>query len=699
MTDFPKITKKTAKKFGRIVNGRNTNDAPSVQFFESGAGTTEPSNGVGDIANMIRAKYGKPLTKSVTASKINRHVKEKYDSNKVVHSSQAYQQSHDGIEEKGWQRVSDRELKEISQVDPYISSIISTRAAQGSVVGRESESKFDKGTRVSDLNPLKRKDFGSSDEFETANNHRAAQMKEILGWMMNCGTKNTEILDTVFAGSDKTFKYCSLSEFISSQARNLLTFGRMGTQIFRNEHGMPIMFRPVPIETIKNVSSKKNTSVPHLTPGDDTIQQSFEDLAEYKNMSKEERPTAYIQEVEGQQIAFFTDRDLRVDYLQKQALFDLRGYPLAPIELAIYMVFVHQNTLGYLRNQLVKGMATKGILSLESSDASAELGDEDLDTLRKNFHNFVNRNDNSAAVPVIAGPVKVSWIPLSTTPKDMEFLQVEEHVVRALCAAFQTSPQEMGYGHLSMNQGGLTQGNKQEEIIHGEERGLRMLLDVIYDCLNDILYENFPKAEETYKVTYVGVGEDTKDTVINRNLQELNTTATMNSLYSDSEKKESVPIGGDIPLNQLYHSQILAKCKYGEYRELFMGDVGASKRPEYDFIIDPALDQAYQARLMNSSGMLREQGQLQLEQMEAQTQQIGAESQQMMAQPQQQEEAPQGGDGEQPQDEVPEEEQQPEEVEKSQSLLELFQSGNLAKSRPSYFSEWVFSQSESLTQK
>lgn len=624
------------------------------------------------------------LTKAVVPQTIKRDISGKYDKVKAVFSRESFGNAIGNIETKGWRRIQDTEQKELAQIDPYISSIITNRCAQGAVIGYPSDSKFDKGTRILDISPPDEQDFNTDEEYKAECKRHEAQQKAILKWVLNCGTTDQDIVNYAFQGGDLTFKNCTLREFLEAQIRNLLTFGRCATQIFRNEDGVPVLFRPVPVETIQNVANGEDA---YIASGEETMDQSKQDVAEYNAITKNERPIAYVQTIDGNHVNFFTEDDLHVWHWQKQALFDLNGYPLSPIEQAIYMVFVHQQTLNYLRNQFVKGMGNKGLITIESTMPGVEISDADLEDFRQQFHNFVTRNDNSAVVPVIGGPLKVNYIPLSSTPRDMEFLQVEEHVIRALCSAFQISPQEMGYGHLSLPQGSLTAANKQEDIIKGEERGLRMLLDIIYDGINRIIYLNFPEASDQYRATYVGVGEDTRDSVINRQQMELNTTATMNSLMADSEKTDTVPFGGDVPLAAAFHANVVRYMKFGEFREHFYKEDGASKRPEYDFIIDPNLNQAYQSlkvtplQMQQAQASMAAEGQkMQLEMQEAQMQQP--------QQPQDGQPSPEQG---QPQEENQQAvEQAMPQVEKSQSLRDKWLERNkLQKSMRIYMSAWT----------
>jgi hypothetical protein len=668
-----------------------------VQFVTGAEETSQPVSS-GEMVDALSAKLkvrqqqNDILVKSVKPSTVRRDIQGKYDQSKVAFSSKEYTNGFDNVENKGWKRLTDNELRELSQVDPYVSAIISTRCSQASVIGRPSDSKFDKGTRIAELDPLNLDSYDDKVKFDEEKKSRKRHMKAILEWVLTCGSSDDELINSVFSGMDPTFKKCSLADFVSAQVRNLLTFGRCGTQIIRNDQGLPVMFRPVPIETIYPVITGKDA---HIVNREETAEESKEDAAEYNQLDEDERPAAYVQRIDGQNVNFLTEDELKVSYFQKQALFDLSGYPLAPIEQAIFMVYTHQQTLGYIRNQYVKGLGNKGILAIESTDPSATLSSEDLEELRRDFHNFVSRNDNSAATPVISGPVKINYLPLSANPKDMEFLQLEEHIIRALCSAMQTSPQEMGYGHLSVGQGGLTQANKQEEIVKGEERGLRMLLDIIYDLINEIVYENFPEAKAKYRVAYVGVGEDTRDAVVSRQNQELATTATLASLWSDSEKLDSVPFGGNVPLSPLFHQNVVRYMKYGMFVEEFFGVKGAASKPEYDFIIDPQMNQSYMMLKTQPIKMQQEGAALQLEGQEAQIKAMEAQ----MQQPQAGAPAPDGApSADQPPESGPPQpapsgpgEAPGEGPESAQKSLkdEYLNRKKLQKSESYYFSEWM----------
>ena len=589
-----------------------------------GAGPDESINvnSIDDVTGIIKQRLGRTMLSKSDVQKIAEEdfKKRKYKQSKVKFGSRFNTRIGVGDSlSKEPKRLSDSELKELSLVDPYIGAIINTRVAQISTFGAISESKFDKGVRVIELDEIRKEDFETDEAFEREIKLREAEKKAILEWVLSCGTTDKQVLNEMYEAADPTFKQCSLKDYFQAQARALLTFGRCARQNLLNADGTICAFRPTPIETIKQV---KFGSKVHVTAVSDVSQQSEVDAEKYNKLPTNEKPIAYVQEVDGVQTGFFTDEDLKVTYYQVQSFLDLNGYPMGPIEFALFLVYIHQHTLGYLRNQFVKGQLSKSMIVVRPTDPSVKISDEDIESFKMEIQNLATRTDNSAVIPVIGGPVELELIKTTESPKDMEWMQVEQTVIRALCSAFQISPLEAGFGQLG-DTAGMGQGNRDYELVQGEERGLRLLVDILVEELNDAVYQNFPEAKKRYKVTAFGIGNETREGVIQRQSQELNTTATLNSLFSESDKNRQFEFGGDVPLAPLFHQNVARYMTYGKFMESFFGVEGASKRPELDFIIDPGLNQAYQQL---KTGM---------QQMQAQQQALGLQEQQMQMEIQQ----------------------------------------------------------------
>ena len=488
-------------------------------------------------------------------------------------------------------RMRDKDLINLASVDPVIASIINTRVSQMSSVGDLSDSMFDKGVRILDTKNPKEKDFETKEAYE-AECKRRNTIKDAIGeWIIHCGTQSSEILDEMYEDSDNTFKTCSLKEYLQAQTRNLLTMGRCARQSLRCAEGTLLAFRPMPVETIKPVRPQHKV---FLTTNDKN-EESRVAVEHFNQIPDGKKPVAFVQEIDGRQEGFFTERDLKMLYYQKQAMIDLFGYPLCPIEFALFMSYCHMNSLTYLRNQFSKGLLNRSIIVISSKDENVEISEEDLARFRRELTNMAARTENSGCVPVVSGAIDVQVRSLETGPRDLEWLKLEQAIIRSLCSAFQIDPSECGFGELG-DPAGLSSGNgKENEIVQGEERGLRILVDVVLEDLNSCMFDRFPEAKELgFKLIAIGLGSETREGLLQRLQVEAELTATLNDLYSQSEKNTTASYGGDVPLCTAWHQNVVKFMNYGKFLEVFFSEADASKNPAYDFIIDPNLNQEYQ---------------------------------------------------------------------------------------------------------
>jgi hypothetical protein len=584
-----------------------------------------------------------PLQKSVNPVKIDPNIEEEVEKSKVVFGLNSQRYEIDNVHQKtGGGRLLDKELKDIAHYDAIISLIVTTRANQCMVFGNKSRSKYDRGFILRERLPVQDDPTVPQEQKGAECLYRTKMAETIARWLQNCGSTREDILTSVFHESDSTFKTCTLAEFLSAQARNLLIFGRCATQIIRNKDGVPLLFRPLPVETLFRVIDGRR--VQGLTKKDqDVPDAAVDDVDIYNELPESERPIAYVQRVKGKTVSFFTEKDVQVTYLQKQAYEGLDGYPMAPIELAYFSILMHFHAQVYLQNTFQKGLGSKGFIVIKTPEGGV-VSKMDVENFRKMFSNYVARNDNSATVPVISGPVDVKFEPLNATAKDLEFNNLYARVLQILCASFQISPHEIGFGALDPGDRSTASDQmKQEQIVQGEERGLRQLLEMMFNSLFNVVSEAFPDARETFFLETIGLGQNTKEGDLQLYKEELETNGTFAKIWADSERSEAFPFGGHVPTSPIFHQSVAKYMRFGEIREFFFGEKGALKNPAYDFLIDPSLNEAYQSLKNQMPQMQAQQQQLQIQQQQQQMQmeQTQMQMQTEQAQQQPQEEQPQ----------------------------------------------------------
>lgn len=580
----------------------------------------------------ISVDAGQDLQKSVQPIPSTAFLENQVEKNKAVFSLDSKKPGVDNLYEKHG-RLQDKDLKDIANYDAIIGLIVNTRANQMMTFGRKSSGKYDRGFILQEKIPIQENLFLSSEQKDSETKKRLALASKITEYVVNCGTTNSLVKQQVFKGSDTYFKDCSLSEFLAAQTLNLLIFGRAATQIIRNKDGTPIMFRPLPVETIKPVIDQQDITV---DTSKDSTEASVEDTKQYSKIQKGSRPPAFVQRMDGKNVAFFTDKELKMTYLRKQAFENLDGYPLAPIEQAYYTVSLHFYAQQYQQNVFTKGLASKGMINLKTAEGGV-ISPEQVEMFRKLFTNYIARNDNSATIPVISGPIEATFVPLNATSKDLEFLQLYNKVISILCGCFQIAPQEIGFGNLDSGNSSIgdSQG-QQDQIVQGEERGLRQIADILFGLLDEIVYETFEEARSIFKFSPIGLGQNSKQADLAIYKEELQTSGTFGKIWSDSERIESFPFGGNVPTSPIFHSSVVPYMKMSEMRYYFFGEKDALDKPEYDFFLDISKNEMYQSLKTGQVKMNAEQQGIQLEQMEMQ---LNAQKQQMLEPPPEQQDS------------------------------------------------------------
>jgi hypothetical protein len=565
-----------------------------------------------------------PLEKTVKAKETSPELIGKVEKDKAVYNLVSEYYNVDNLVVKTGGRLSDDEQKRLAQYDSILSTIITKRSTQHYAFGTPAKSKYDRGFMFREKEHASNDISLSQEERDSECKLRTKMAQIITGWIVKCGTNDKKLKDYVFNRSDSTFKDCSLADFFSAQARNMLTFGRAVTQIIRNEHGIPLMWRPLPAETIYRVIDGRSVSIskPH-NEDQDVSELGSLDAMEFNALPKDNRPIAYVQRIRGKNVSFFTEDEIKIVYWQKQAHEGLNGYPLSPIELSYYTILMNFYAQRYLENAFTRGLGGKGVFLLKTPEGEIP-PQEQIDNFRKLFSNYMARNDNSATIPIIAGPMDLTFIPLQSTPKDTEFDKLYARVIQTVCSGFQISPHELGF-ELDTTRATTGDSVKQEQIVQSEELGLKHMLSKLFDQVLEIVEESFPQAKGIFYIEPIGLGQNTKEADLAVYKEELQTSGTFGKIWADSERPESFPFGGNVPTSPIFHQNVAKYMKFSEMRFHFFGDQDAMDNEAYDFLCDPALDQTYQALKYKT---LETQAKGQEMQLEAQGQQMEQAQQQ-----------------------------------------------------------------------
>jgi Phage portal protein len=482
-------------------------------------------------------------------------------------------------------RISNRTLKDVSVRDWLVSTIIQNRVDTLLRFARPSHDRFKMGYKFT------RRD-GKQPTEEDLNN-----IKFLEEFVYNCGRT-----DNVTTGDVMNF-----GEFMKLVVRDALTFGYVGVEKILTRSQSLHRFRPIPAETLYRVNPQNSKEVVERTA--DSASAIYR-KAKSNNDPRDEGTIAprdieyykYVQVTsDGQPIAVFGDEDLIFKLANPQNFADSNGYCLSVVEQAIIMITNHLNVENFNGNYFTHGYAARGILHLKGTVTQNALA-----AFRRQFYNSISGTQNAWRTPIVAGLDDVQWVPMSGSAREMEYINYNSHIMRALCAQFQIDPIEVGLDFLTSANGRAASNAKESgqfKITYSRERGLLPLLMLVEDMVNNDIIKAYDKVlADTYCFKFQGYDDNTAQTDVALRQAQMTTFASMNYLLSvEGKEKIDHPIA-DLPLNQSFWALAEKNMTRGEIREFFFKDSGASQRPELQYIpADPMFAQWSQMLLTISS--------------------------------------------------------------------------------------------------
>ena len=464
-------------------------------------------------------------------------------------------------------RLTNRTLKEVSLKDWLVSTIMQCRVDTLLRFSRPEHKKFQMGFRV-----VKRDDKA---EYTPEDDKNIAMLEDFI---YHCGRLEDTPQDEVML----------FGEFLKLIGRDTLTFGHTAIEKVKTRAGGLHRFRPLPAESVYKINKKLsreflekelNTQmkVHHQNMGDNDPRREQQvntvplDFYKYVQVSYDQRP-----------MAIFGDEDLVFKLFNPQNFADSNGYCYSPLELCILNVTNHMNVENYNSNFFTHGYAARGILHLKGTVTQANLAN-----FRRQFYNTISGQQHAWRTPIVAGLDEVQWVPMSASAREMEYINFNNHLLRIICSQFQIDPMELGLDYLISGNGKAPaqQANNEYKIAYSRERGLYPILMFVEDLMNsEIIPALDSKLSTEYKFIFTGYTDETAASEAALMQAEMSVFKSMNDLLTQSQKsKINEPIG-DLPLNSTFWALVEKNYTRGEIREKFLGDKGASKRKELQYI-------------------------------------------------------------------------------------------------------------------
>lgn len=502
-------------------------------------------------------------------------------------------------------RISNKTLKDTSVRNWIVSAIIQVRADTMLRFARPQRKQFDTGFKI------QKKD---GDEHLTAAEKQ--EIANIEDFILNCGRKKGTP-----AGDEMLF-----AEFLKLLTRDALTFGHIAVEKILTRNGGLHRFRPLPSESMYLINKKTNRDIiakeiENARKMQQTLKEFNKDNDPDANLEYNEPDIEYFKYVQmsydNRVLAAFGDEDMIWKLANPQNFADSMGYCYSALELAVINVTNQLNVENYNANFFTHGYAARGILHLKGTVTQAQ-----MTAFRRQFYNTISGAQNAWRTPIIAGLDDVQWVALSGSAKEMEYLNYNNHLMRALCTQFQIDPVELGLDFLTSPSGRspMQQANNEYKITYSRERGLLPILMMFEDTINcDLLPALDEELAKKYEFKFVGYTDETPQTNVSLLQAEMTVHSSMNDLLRASEKEAVKHPIFDLPLNQTFWQLADKMMTKAEQRELFLGDKSAmGKRELAYFPGDPAF-MGWQQMLMTLD-RARQQDKMQAQQMRAEQQ-------------------------------------------------------------------------------
>lgn len=512
------------------------------------------------------------------------------------------QQSQHTLYKHKMSRLSNKTLKDVSLRDWLVSAIIQNRTDTLLRFSRPQNRKFDMGYRIVKI-----------DHDSDYTKEEREEIDNLQAFIYNCGRlENTPDEDKMLFG-----------EFLKLIVRDALTFGHVTVEKVKTRRGALHRFRPIPAESVYHINktTSKEQVREHLAQIAQTYLKPQSDNDPRADQTVNEQPLDYYRYVQvsydNRPLAVFGDEDMIFKLFNPQNFSDTNGYSYSPLELAIINITNHMNTETYNSNFFTHGQAAKGVLHLKGTVTQSQ-----LTAFRRQFSNLINGTQNAWRTPIIAGLDDVQWVPMAGGSKEMEYLNYNMHLMRAICTQFQIDPLELGLDLLVTGGKAVNQQSGESKIEFSRERGLYPILMFIEDLINkDVLPSIDPLYGQKYRFQFEGYTDETPQTEVALLQAEMTVNKSMNDLLTCARKDKIKHPVGELPLNQAFWGLVEKNMTRGEIRELFFNDKGASKKKELQYIPgDPAFLN-WQQMLM-SIDQMKKQEQMQAQQMQAQQAQV-----------------------------------------------------------------------------
>jgi len=481
-------------------------------------------------------------------------------------------------------------IKTVRVTDHLIAAILRTRGNIMKLYGHLKKDRFDVGMEI-EIKPEFLKIL--TPEQYAKITERTKKLEKIL---LNCGhTEGLQHQDQMV-----------LSDFLSIQTINGLSFGQHGTEIIydrsvkadKNGNFPFHRFRPVDVATIYRAVRKGESVGNNLRELALKALEAMEGSRISIDINKlKEDEYAWLQVIEMQPRQAFTHNEMLIYNLFPSTDIEHNGYPLSPLDTCVNCVTTHISIEAYWKTYFQNGKSAKGMLVIKSDEVDQQM----LDAIKMQFNASINSVSNAFRTPIfgIAKEDDVQWTSTQDKLENGEFNFTYDQVARNILSAFGVSPDEIpGYGHLSKgtNSQTLSESNNEFKMTAARDSGLRPLILGWQNFFNQRLVPIIdPELAQLIEVRFSGLDSESREQEAARLQQDSALFYDYDTLQREVDQEPvGEAIGGRVPFNERFRQVLDFYADVGQIKDKFFGSPTAILDPMLRFKRDPFWLQNFQ---------------------------------------------------------------------------------------------------------
>lgn len=210
---------------------------------------------------------------------------------------------------------------------------------------------------------------------------------------------------------------------------------------------------------------------------------------------------AYVQRVDGQIVAEYTEEELAYALRNPRTDLDYAGFGLSELETLIEIVTGIVNGVRYNTTYFNHSHLPQGVLEI-----IGRYEEEHLEAFKRHWQVLTSGAQGKWAVPILAmeDGQGFKFTPFKNSNKDMEFNQFLEFLFNIACAVYQIDPNEVGFKSWTSGRSMSQTDNTEAKIEQSRDKGFAPLMNFLSDTFNS---EIMDRIDPEFAFTWVGLDE------------------------------------------------------------------------------------------------------------------------------------------------------------------------------------------------